>query len=60
MVKALRKPWPKNFPFQDYIDGNPSIALRYGLPTREQLEQLEQADDLPVRPSLRLEADVPE
>lgn len=60
MVDALGKPWPKNFPFQDYVDQNPGIAQQYGLPSSAELEQIEQATGLPFRPSLDFQsADLP-
>ncbi len=57
MVDALGRPWPRNFPFQDYVDENPAIATRYNLPTSTQLKAMEDEFGLPPRPSLDLELD---
>jgi hypothetical protein len=51
MVDALGKPWPANFPFQKYIDES-GTALQFGLPTSEELKQIEDEHGLPPRPSL--------
>lgn len=60
MVDALGQPWPKNFPFQRYIDENPGPAAQYHLPTSAELQQFEEESGLPPRPSLDLEAPAPD
>ena len=57
MVDALGRPWPKDFPFQAFIDANPSVAASYRLPNSESLKLDAQSGALPMRPSLEVNVD---
>ncbi len=57
MLVAIGQPWPKDFPFQKFIDSNSSVAAKFGLPVSSDIEQLELRLGLPARPSLELNLD---
>jgi hypothetical protein len=55
MLDALGRPWPKDFPFQKYIDET-GAGAQYGLPTSDSIKQMEDEHGLPPRPSLDFES----
>jgi hypothetical protein len=52
MTDALGVSWPARFPFQRYVDEHPETAMRYGLPTTEDLIRSGHDPTVPARPSL--------
>jgi hypothetical protein len=54
MLDALGKPWPRDFPLQQYIDANQEIANSMGLPIGPRQAPSDELDGLPRRPSLNL------